>query len=75
MIPAFKIPDMLLRLQLVTNESAEFLEILQKNIRGKGLSPAEAPLVEMKLKELEIQLRTLGADEDQPVPFNHGVKW
>ena len=72
MISPFKIPGVIVHLNTVTNEMAEYVELLRKGMRGKGISPKDAPLVEMRLEELENRLRMLGGNEDDPVPFTSG---
>lgn len=48
---------------------AEELQVIHRNMEGKGVSPAQAPLVIDKLKEIEAKLRMIGANLDNPVPF------
>lgn len=72
MISPFKIPGMIVHLNNATNEMADFVELLRKGMRGKGISPRDSPLIEMKLEQLENQLRMLGGNEDNPIPFESG---
>lgn len=52
----------------ISNQHADKLEIIRKNMRGRGVSPLHSALVESELEEIEHFLRKLASDKDHPVP-------
>jgi hypothetical protein len=58
------------KLCAVTNQLAEEILTIRKRMTGRGVSPKDAPLVEFKLVEIENKLKMLGANMDNPVPFD-----
>ena len=58
------------KLFTATNKMAEDVKLLKDRMTGRGIPPAEAPIVQAKLLELENKLRKIAADPDNWVPFN-----
>lgn len=69
MIPVFKVPALIRNLHEVTTKMANDIELIRTGMTGKGVSPAHAPVIEMRLQEIENKLRMLGANEDNPIPW------
>lgn len=64
-----KLVEAIPKLQATTNAMAFELAGIRNNMTGRGISPADAPMIEYKLKEIENKLRMLGANPDDIVPF------
>ena len=69
MLPYPRIVEELERLNGVTNDIANEIEVIRKRMTGRGISPDRSSLVEMKLQEIENKLRMLGGNLDDPIPF------
>lgn len=52
----------------VTNNLAEVLKVIRDRMQGRGISPAEVPIVSSKLQQVEDVLRRIGSDKDHLVP-------
>ena len=65
-------PDTLAKLNMFTNRLADKLEVIHKNMEGRGVSPVHAPLVIADLIRIENNLRKIGGDPKNPVPFDFG---
>lgn len=61
--------ETLVKLNSKTNDIANRIELLHKKMQGRGVSPVDAPIVIDNLREIEGNLRMLGADEKNPIPF------
>lgn len=64
-----KLVDDLSRLHSVTNKMADEVYTIHAKMEGRGVNPAEAPLVISKLREIEQKLRMLGANKEDLIPF------
>ena len=69
MLTHFQALDALKRLHPVAKTLADKIKTIADGMEGKGVSPADSPLKIAKLKEIEQELRMLGSDQDNPVPF------
>lgn len=58
------------KLNSVTNVLAAQIMTIRKAMEGKGISPADTPIVMADLLEIEEKLRILGSNLDNPVPFS-----
>lgn len=52
----------------VTNNLAEVVANIKQRMEGRGISPAEAPIVMAKLQQVETVLRQIGANKEELVP-------
>lgn len=50
-----------------TNELAEEVKDIKEKMRGKGIYPAESPIIIERLQEIENSLRTIGSNKDYPL--------
>ena len=57
------------KINIATNLIAEQIKIIRESMRGKGISPKDAQVVEFEMEEMENKLRMIGADEKNPVPY------
>jgi hypothetical protein len=57
------------RLNFVANSLANTISNIRQSMTGRGISPDKSPVIEARLNEVELKLRTLGADLDNPIPF------
>jgi hypothetical protein len=62
----------MIRLNIVAGKMADEIYTIRKSMEGKGISPVQAPIINAKMTRIEIKLRNLGANLDNPVPFNTG---
>lgn len=69
MISPLRAIELFKQLQVVTNEMADELELMRKKMQGRGINPAEVPLVSARLLDIEGKLRQIGSNMDNPVPF------
>ena len=58
------------KLNKVTNDLAEQIKLIREAMTGRGILPADAPLTQMRMKEIEDKLRKIGSNPDDIVPFN-----
>ena len=58
------------KLHPVTTSLAEELKVIKDRMEGRGISPRDAPIVMDRLNEIEAKLRMLGANPDNPIPFD-----
>lgn len=56
-------------LDVTTNKLAEEIKDIKEKMRGKGIYPAEAPIIISRLEEIEGALRQIGANKDLPLPL------
>jgi len=59
----------IIKLHPAAQEMAKVIESIRLEMEGKGISPARAPVVIMRLLEVESKLRQLGADQNNPIPW------
>lgn len=57
------------RLNKVTNEMAEELQVIHRAMEGRGVSPKDSPIVIARLRNIEEKLRQLGSNSSNPIPF------
>lgn len=53
----------------VTNEMAETIYAIRTKMEGRGVNPADAPMVTFELKAVEDKLRMLGANKNNIIPW------
>ena len=70
MLTPNKFDAMLEKLNLVSNDMANTVETIRTGMTGKGVNPAQSPMIELRLLEIERKLRMLGGNKDNPIPFN-----
>lgn len=52
----------------ITNALADEIKTIKDKMPGRGVNPAESPLVELRLTEIEQVLRKIGCDKNHPLP-------
>ena len=57
------------QLHKVNLELAEEIRLIRLMMTGRGISPADAPLVQSRMHEVETKLRMIGADFSNIIPF------
>jgi hypothetical protein len=48
---------------------ADQVQLIKDSMTGKGISPAEAPLVQARLQEIENKLRMVGNKKNNLIPW------
>jgi hypothetical protein len=61
------------KILLATNDIADQIRTIKNRMEGRGISPAEAPIVMDRFTEIENRLRMIGADKDNVVPWLDGL--
>lgn len=62
------------RVNDVTNNLAEVIKVVKDRMQGKGISPAEVPIIMSKLQQVEDRLRQIGSNPDKLVPNHVPIK-
>ena len=57
------------RLNSASNDMADELSLIRDGMTGKGINPAEAPLVQARLQNIENKLRQLGSKSNNLIPW------
>lgn len=58
----------------VTNNLADVIANINQRMTGRGINPAEVPIVQAKLLEVETILRQIGSNPDKLVPIDAKVE-
>jgi len=56
------------RVNDLTNNLAEVIKVIKDKMQGRGISPAEVPIITVKLQQVEDILRQIGASNTTLVP-------
>jgi hypothetical protein len=56
-------------LHKINFDLAEEIKLIRLMMVGKGISPADSPLVQSRMHEIESKLRMIGADPNNIIPF------
>lgn len=62
------------RVNDVTNNLAEVIKVIKDKMQGRGISPADVPIVSAKLQQIEDTLRQIGSNKDHLVPVDAKIE-
>ena len=67
-----QVDSLITDLHKVNTNMADKIQLVRLMMVGKGISPAESPLVQSKLWEIENMLRMIASNPDNVIPFEVG---